>query len=168
MPDRPRDPTISTRQALIVMRASAIGRDLFMLALGILGVASTLEHEAPASLKALGLDGPAVTLWAFGFLVGACLSLAGGVGGSNRWNGRGDEIQAAGCGLVGMSFLIWAVAITVRSDTTLTSWMVFCVVAAGVFGQSYRIAVVAAGVPRLTRYLIGRQERRARARRENP
>lgn len=144
------------------MRLSAIGRDLFILSLGVLGVAASFEHEAPQSLDALGLDGPAVGLWAAGFLVGGFLSLIGGMSPDRWWNGRADEVQAAGCGLVGMAFLIWAVAISARSDTTLTSWMVFCVVGAGIFGQTYRVAVVAAGVPRLTRYLIGRQERRRR------
>lgn len=159
MPDQPRDPTISTRQALLVMRLAAIGRDLCMVGLGLLGFASLAVHEPPASLTAIGVTGPAVAMWASGFLVGAMLSIAGGLW-PDGFGGRGDEMQAAGCGVVGVSFAVWAAAIIARPDTTVTSWMVFAVLVAGVFGQIYRIAVVAAGVPRLTRYLIGRQRPR--------
>lgn len=159
MPDRPRDPTISTRQALLVMRLGAIGRDLAILGLGLLGFASLAAHEPPLSLASLGVTGPAVAMWASGFLVGALLSMAGGLW-PDMYGGRGDELQASGCGIVGVSFGVWAAAIIARPDTTVTSWMVFAVLVAGVFGQIYRIAVVSAGVPRLTRYLIGRQHPR--------
>lgn len=110
---------------------SAAARDLCMIGAGWLLAIST-----PPSLEQFDGGKAGVFAWAMMLMLGALVSLTGVLR-----DDRGRE--AAGCAMVGVGFLVWAIASTTRDDADTVSYALALVFLGGAVGQVYRIVMVA-------------------------
>jgi len=131
-------PEVVVRRHIVwVERAARMGcyaRDLCLLWTGSIYVFVV----TPPSISEAGFYGVTSIAWALLLFGGSLVSFIGLVLGKTL-------AELWGCLAVGGGFLLWTIAAVIQPDVTAVSLGVAGVLAAGVFGQIYRVGMIATG-----------------------
>lgn len=118
-----------------LLRLLGIIRDVIMIISGGLTLVST-----PPSVAELGVTGAASTFWSAALVVGATVSLIGGLV-PGWW-----PAEVVGCFIVTVGFFVWGWALLFQPDASSVSYALGLALMSASIGQVWRGVAVARGV----------------------